>query len=589
MEDTRIIGDFLLSKNFENFSFRSLFLWHSLEAFAYPAIHLFVMITAYLSLDKKNLLAHLDKLDEYKTFSNRYKAIPGELKVINDSIKAKIMFSSNNGNKYIHKINIANIEKNIFRKKNTSINSKSKSTSKTKATLTERTNGRIVAETNLSVAINNLNNTPVDDPNYNSVLEAKKEAQTAYDTALAEELAAQEAYDAELANYNSTEIASLNSDVEAAKRQYQLALTSYNSAKNNTATAKINLDKAAKAYETAQFIYDSMKSKSLIDSITFDDGLVGKIDSNISIDRLSHTRFGALAWDSSIKSGLNPNEHCDLHYVVKKSGNIVLDTFTGNGIRYYNKALNTRVGLFRWYDYVSAEDSGTVEGTNNRPNQYKINSDEYNTGWAYFTPTGGGKVITIDPGAGKYIYRMWDTPFGIFMSVRNYHYYGLSAVEYWSLKQLIAIPTDDNKAISIDDTRYFADLNCNEIKILDCCNTQNGLFITGHSNNKYVTLRYNGDDFYVINNNEFPIVSIIDTTDGTYFFSDKDNGDVYEFVSETEKLQLNTRYNPNIGNLQIAGKFGQRRTDVETAYGPQIVAKGGIYNLGYHKKTAFTN
>ena len=31
---------------------------------------------------------HLDKLDEYKTFSNRYKAIPGELKVINDSIKA---------------------------------------------------------------------------------------------------------------------------------------------------------------------------------------------------------------------------------------------------------------------------------------------------------------------------------------------------------------------------------------------------------------------------------------------------------------------------------------------------------------------
>lgn len=40
-----------------------------------------------LSMDKKSLLAHLDKLDEYKTFSNRYKAIPGELKVINESIK----------------------------------------------------------------------------------------------------------------------------------------------------------------------------------------------------------------------------------------------------------------------------------------------------------------------------------------------------------------------------------------------------------------------------------------------------------------------------------------------------------------------
>ena len=456
-------------------------------------------------------------------------------------------------------------------------------------TLTEKTNIRISAETNLSVAINDLNNTSVDDPNYNNVLHAKEEAQTAYDTALAEETAAQEAYNAELSNSNSTEIESLNTDVEAAKYQFKLALTTYNNANKNTTTAKINLDKATKDYETAQFIYDSMKSKSLIDTVIFDDGLVGKINSNISIDRLSHTRFGALAWDSSVKSGLNPNEHNDLHYVVKKSGNIVLDTFTGNGIRYYNKVLNTRVGLFRWYDYVSSEDSGAVEGTNNRPNQYNINSDEYNTGWTYFTPTGGGKVITIDPGVGKYIYRIWDTPFGIFMSVRNYRYYGLSAVEYWSLKQLIAIPTDDSKSISIDDYRYFADLNCNEIKIVDCCNTQNGLFITGHSNNKYVTLRYNGDDFYVINNNEFPIVSIIDTTEGTYFFTDKDDGNVYEYVPETEKLQINTNYNPNIGNLQIAGKFGQRRTDVETTYGPQIVAKGGIYNLKYHKKTAFTN
>ena len=93
--------------------------------------------------------------------------------------------------------------------------------------LTEKTNIRITAETNLSIAVNNLNNTPVDDPNYNNVLQAKEEAQTAYDIALAEETAAQEAYDAELANSNSTEIESLNTDVEAAKQQYQLALKTY--------------------------------------------------------------------------------------------------------------------------------------------------------------------------------------------------------------------------------------------------------------------------------------------------------------------------------------------------------------------------
>jgi len=41
-----------------------------------------------LAFDDKSLISHLDKLDEYKQFANRYKAIPAELKVINESIKA---------------------------------------------------------------------------------------------------------------------------------------------------------------------------------------------------------------------------------------------------------------------------------------------------------------------------------------------------------------------------------------------------------------------------------------------------------------------------------------------------------------------
>ena len=40
-----------------------------------------------LELNDKSILKHLDKLDEYKQFANRYKAIPGELKVINENIK----------------------------------------------------------------------------------------------------------------------------------------------------------------------------------------------------------------------------------------------------------------------------------------------------------------------------------------------------------------------------------------------------------------------------------------------------------------------------------------------------------------------
>ena len=40
-----------------------------------------------LKLDNKSIVSHLSKLDEYKQFANRYKAIPSELKVISDNIK----------------------------------------------------------------------------------------------------------------------------------------------------------------------------------------------------------------------------------------------------------------------------------------------------------------------------------------------------------------------------------------------------------------------------------------------------------------------------------------------------------------------
>lgn len=46
------------------------------------------MIYEALQLDNKNILSHIDKLDEYKLFANRFKAIPEELKVIDSNIKA---------------------------------------------------------------------------------------------------------------------------------------------------------------------------------------------------------------------------------------------------------------------------------------------------------------------------------------------------------------------------------------------------------------------------------------------------------------------------------------------------------------------
>lgn len=45
------------------------------------------MLYSSLLLDKKSILYHLGQLDEYKRFSTRYKEIPKEIQVINDTIK----------------------------------------------------------------------------------------------------------------------------------------------------------------------------------------------------------------------------------------------------------------------------------------------------------------------------------------------------------------------------------------------------------------------------------------------------------------------------------------------------------------------
>ena len=45
------------------------------------------MLYSSLILDKNSILSHLNQLDEYKKFSTRYKEIPKEIQVINDTIK----------------------------------------------------------------------------------------------------------------------------------------------------------------------------------------------------------------------------------------------------------------------------------------------------------------------------------------------------------------------------------------------------------------------------------------------------------------------------------------------------------------------
>lgn len=45
------------------------------------------MVYGSLKQDENSIIHHLDKLDEYKKFANRYKAIPSELKVVNENIQ----------------------------------------------------------------------------------------------------------------------------------------------------------------------------------------------------------------------------------------------------------------------------------------------------------------------------------------------------------------------------------------------------------------------------------------------------------------------------------------------------------------------
>ena len=170
--------------------------------------------------------------------------------------------------------------------------------------------------------------------------------------------------------------------------------------------------------------------------------------------------------------------------------------------------------------------------------------------------------------------------------------------------------------ISIDDDLYFKDLNCDEVKIEDCCFTQFGLFICGNFNNVWSVLKYNGDDFIKcigimnsINNEQVMphVKSIIDTTIGPLFITDEgdviilekdivtrtnNDGEIQtEVVFQFTNLDSDKIYLPDIN---FDSKFGQKRNDVETVFGPQICAKGGVWKLSQDsykhplfKKTSF--
>lgn len=225
------------------------------------------------------------------------------------------------------------------------------------------------------------------------------------------------------------------------------------------------------------------------------------------VTNLQQTKFGALTWYPSPYSENNNANH----FVLRLNNTLMIDKFTEMGNRYYNKVKQTRFGLFRWYD---PKDLVSI-GVNEKPNEY-ANTSDYSTGFVYFTPNNYDVVVKISPLNNGYVYRIFDTYDGLFISAY--------VDGDWCLFRMKAVPTDTTQRIMLTDDKYFEVINCENLRIEKIVTTVDGIYVLAIDCDKYSDdkgelhftcydshlLKWNGSDFISILHDGNSYIDIIE-------------------------------------------------------------------------------
>ena len=307
----------------------------------------------------------------------------------------------------------------------------------------------------------------------------------------------------------------------------------------------------------------------------------------------------------------------DKFKIVKSDNNIQKNLLTSNDSYKFQRVIDTRFGLFRWCitDSILSVDS--------RYNKYSVPA-YYR--YCYFNPNNKSKTITINPGNRSIIYGIWETLEGLFIGIKDYEYVSPDTIETFKLYYMKLIPNDIKlDFISINDERYFEEVDCNHMEVFDMKNTRYGLMIAaggiGGNNGTNPTtdssvsdsqlvepplgciMLWNGETFVtvdsdftfndVVNGIYYPInifdtsiglfalclKSVYDTEQKTY---DKFSEALYQYDNESESFVLYSEIGEIKDKYVYLNKiFGSctNRVFIETDIGPVYRSLSGIYDI----------
>ena len=256
------------------------------------------------------------------------------------------------------------------------------------------------------------------------------------------------------------------------------------------------------------------------------------LESTFVPSKIIETKHGGLIIDTVSTSNINNGGYL----VNKYNEKIILDKFSDGNAFYYNDAKDTEIGLFRWFN--SSLNSY-------KPNEFLVDSDARNTGWLYFTPKNCGKMIRIDLGPNKYVYNIFETRAGIFISIVNNY------LDFIRLYRLKNIP-NTIEMIQMGDSRYFQECECNSSPVIDIKDTSEGIFMITFHNDLMMTsvFKWNGEDFYAIHtdiNDTTGIKRIFDTSVGVFFIGNKPEWGLLKYIPSLDEL-VHTKYKVYLNN-----------------------------------------
>ena len=254
------------------------------------------------------------------------------------------------------------------------------------------------------------------------------------------------------------------------------------------------------------------------------------LESTFVPSKIIKTEQGGLIIDTVSTSDINNGGYL----VNKYNEKIILDKFSDGNAFYYNDAKDTEIGLFRWFNNSL---------NSYKPDEFLVDSDARNTGWLYFTPKKCGKMIRIDLGPNKYVYNIFETRAGIFISVSSVY---LDFVRLYRLKNI----PNTIEMIQMGDSRYFQKCECGNDPVIDIKDTSEGIFMIAFYNTRTRVFKWNGEDFYMIHtdlNSITGIKRVFDTSVGVFFIGNKPEWGLLKYIPSLDKL-VHTKYKVYLNN-----------------------------------------